>query len=112
MSDPSLPEPDRALLILANAVAEVVGPRSTVFQHILVAASTHTNDDHVRARAEFDGLPGSQRRAVKGKAETTAIAVRQQSVLRKVLRNLPRWRPENVEWVWPSANKLSASNQK
>ncbi len=112
MSNPDPQEPDRALLILANAVAEIVGPRSQVFHQIVVAASTRSDADGMRAQAEFDGLPGAQRRAVQGKAETTAIAVRQQAVLRKVLRNLPRWRPDNVEWVWPSAGSLSASNQK
>jgi hypothetical protein len=100
------------MLILANAVAEIVGPRSRAFQHIVVAATTHDDDDHQRARSVFDDLPGAQRSAVKGKAETTAVAVHQQAVLRKVLRNLPRWRPDNVEWVWPRTSPPAASNQK
>lgn len=99
------PNPDRAMLILANAVAEIVGPKSAAFQHLLLAAGSRTRTDHARARETFDNLPGAQRRAVQGKAETTAVAVRQQTVLRGVLRNLPRWRPDNVEWVWPSGER-------
>lgn len=95
------PTPDRAMLILANAVAEIVGSGSPVFQHIVLAAGSHARSDHARARETFDNLPGAQRLAVKGKAETTATAIRQQMVLRGVLKNLPRWRPERSEWVWP-----------
>jgi hypothetical protein len=94
-------QPDKAMLILANAVAEVVGAESRAFQHLLIAAGSADGRDYSRARVEFDGLPRSQRSAVRGKAETTANAVRQQAVLRRVLRNLPAWRPDNVEWVWP-----------
>jgi hypothetical protein len=101
------------MLILANAVAEVVGPRSPVFQHIMIAAGTRKGEDHLRARASFDVLPGDTRGAVQGKAEVTAHAVHQQAVLRKVLRNLPQWRPDNVEWVWPRGGAAPvASNQK
>jgi hypothetical protein len=95
------PASDRAMLILANAVAEIVGSGSPVFQHIVLAAGSHARSDHARARETFDNLPGAQRLAVKGKAETTATAIRQQMVLRGVLKNLPRWRPERSEWVWP-----------
>jgi len=95
------PAPDRAMLILANAVAEIVGAGSPVFQHIVLAAGSQARGDHARARETFDSLPGAQRRAVQGKAETTATAIRQQMVLRGVLKNLPRWRPEKSEWVWP-----------
>ncbi len=106
-------QPDKAMMILANAVAEVVGANSRVFQQILVAAGSDDRRDHLQARVGFDGLPGSQRRAVKGKAETTATAMRQQAVLRRVLRNLPSWRPDNVEWVWPrSTPPGSAANRK
>lgn len=94
-------QPDRALLILASAVAEVIGSRSTAFQRLVLAAGSRARDDHSRAREAFDSLPGLQRRAVKGKAETAAMAVRQRAVLRNVLKNLPQWRPDNVEWVWP-----------
>ncbi len=94
-------QPDKAMLILANAVAEVIGAESRAFQHLLIAASSDDGRDYSRARISFDGLPGAQRHAVRGKAETTAIAVRQQAVLRRVLRNLPTRRPGNVEWVWP-----------
>ncbi len=107
-------QPDKAMMILANAVAEVVGANSRVFQQILVAAGSDDRRDFAQARLSFDGLPGQQRRAVKGKAETTATAMRQQAVLRRVLRNLPSWRPDNVEWVWPraSVNPESAANRK
>jgi len=74
------PNPDRAMLILANAVAEIVGSGSPVFQHIVLAAGSHARSDHARARETFDNLPGAQRLAVKGKAETTATAIRQQMV--------------------------------
>lgn len=111
VSDP--PSPDRAMLILANAVAEILGPRSKAFQHIMIAAGTKSGADRLRARTSFDILPGAQRQAVKGKAETTAAhAVHQQAVLRKVLRNLPQWRPDNIEWVWPRSGTPMASNQK
>jgi hypothetical protein len=99
------PNPDRAMLILANAVAEIVGPKSPAFQQLLLAAGSQAGGDHARARETFDNLPGAQRRAVQGKAETTAVAVRQQNVLRGVLRNLPRWRPDNVEWIWPAGER-------
>lgn len=104
------PAPDRAMLILANAVAEIVGAGSPVFQHIVLAAGSRARSDHARARETFDSLPGAQRRAVQGKAETTATAIRQQMVLRGVLKNLPRWRPERSEWVWPTGGRPSASN--
>jgi hypothetical protein len=94
-------QPDKAMMILANAVSEVVGANSRAYQQIVVAAGSADRRDFVQARATFDGLSGVQRRAVKGKAETTATALRQQAVLRRVLRNLPSWRPDNVEWVWP-----------
>ncbi len=105
-------QPDKAMMILANAVAEVVGSNSRAFQQILVAAGSDDRRDLVQARTTFDGLPGAQRRAVKGKAETTATAMRQQAVLRRVLRNLPSWRPDNVEWVWPRIGPDSAANRK
>ena len=94
-------QPDKAMMILANAVSEVVGANSRAYQQIVVASGSADRRDYIQARASFDGLPGAQRRAVKGKAETTATALRQQAVLRRVLRNLPSWRPDNVEWVWP-----------
>ncbi len=102
------PTPDRAMLILANAVAEIVGSGSLVFQHIVLAAGSQARNDHLRAQETFDSLPGAQRRAVQGKAETTATAIRQQMVLRGVLKNLPRWRPEKSEWVWPIGNRPSS----
>jgi hypothetical protein len=105
-------QPDKAMMILANAVAEVVGANSRAFQQILVAAGSDDRRDFIQARTTFDGLPGQQRRAVKGKAETTATAMRQQAVLRRVLRNLPSWRPDNVEWVWPRVGPDSAANRK
>ena len=106
--------PDKAILILANAVAEVAGAESRAFQHLLVAAGSDDGRDYRRAQVTFDGLPRSQRSAVRTKAETTATAVRQQAVLRRVLRNLPTWRPEKVEWVWPRyvANTDTAANRK
>jgi hypothetical protein len=94
-------QPDKAILILANAVAEIIGPESRAFQHLLVAAGSDDGRDYHLARSSFDGLPSAQRSAVKGKAEATATAVRQQSVLRRVLRNLPARKPEKTEWVWP-----------
>jgi hypothetical protein len=107
-------QPDRAILILANAVAEIVGPESRAFQHLLVAAGSDDGRDYSRARNSFDVLPTAQRTAVKGKAEATATAVRQQTVLRRVLRNLPARRPEKSEWVWPRyvANTDNAANRK
>jgi hypothetical protein len=107
-------QPDKAILILANAVAEVVGAESRAFQHLLVAAGSEDGRDYNRARMMFDGLPRADRSAVKGKAETTANAVRQQTVLRRVLRKLPTWRPDNVEYVWPRfvANTDSATGRK
>jgi hypothetical protein len=106
-------QPDKAMLILANAVAEVVGAESRAFQHLLMAASSSDGRDYSRAQTAFDGLPRAQRSAVKGKAETTATAVRQQAVLRRVLRNLPTWRPDQVEWVWPRyANNDTARPRK
>ncbi len=107
-------QPDKAMMILANAVAEVVGANSRAYQQIVVAAGSADRRDHVQARTTFDTLPGPQRRAVKGKAETTATALRQQAVLRRVLRNLPSWRPDNVEWVWPRGGGPdgSAANRK
>lgn len=101
MAPPSSHPPDRAMLILASAVADVVGSGSPAFQRIVLAAGTRTHHDHVRAREAFDRLPGAQRHQVKGKAETAAVAMRQREVLRGVLKNLPRWRADNVEWVWP-----------
>ena len=106
------PAPDRAMLILANAVAEIVGAGSPVFQHIVLAAGSQARGDHAKARQTFDSLPGAQRRAVQGKAETTATAIRQQMVLRGVLNNLPRWRPENSEWVWPIGTRPTPSNSR
>src|SRR5262245_21241526 len=94
-------QPDRAILILANAVAEIVGPESRAFQHLLVAAGSDDGRDYSRARVSFDGLPTAQRHAVRGKAEATATAVRQEAVLRRVVRNLPTRRPEKTEWIWP-----------
>lgn len=94
-------QPDKAILILANAVAEIVGPESRAFQHLLVAAGSDDGRDYSLACMSFDGLPRAHRSAVQGKAEATATAVRQQTVLRRVLRNLPPRRPEKVEWLWP-----------
>jgi hypothetical protein len=108
----AVPAPDRAMLILANAVAEIVGSGSAVFQHIVLAAGSQARSDHAKARETFDSLPSAQRRAVQGKAETTATAIRQQMVLRGVLKNLPRWRPENAEWVWPLATRPKPSNSR
>ncbi len=105
----SSPAPDRAMLILANAVAEIIGPTSVAFQQLVVAAGTRARGDHVRARETFDRLPSAQRQAVKGKAEVTAASIRKQTVLRDVLRNLPRWRPDNVEWVWPAGTRPTPS---
>jgi len=108
----TVPAPDRAMLILANAVAEIVGSTSPVFQHIVLAAGSQARSDHARARETFDSLPGAQRRAVQGKAETTATAIRQQMVLRGVLKNLPRWRPETTEWIWPLSSRPRPSNSR
>jgi hypothetical protein len=107
-------QPDKAILILAHAVAEIVGPESRAFQHLLVAAGSDDGRDYNRACVSFDGLPSAQRNAVRGKAEATATAVRQQTVLRRVLRNLPARRPEKSEWVWPRyiANTDSAATRK
>lgn len=105
-------QPDKALMILANAVAEVIGANSRAYQQIVAAAGSADRREYIQARLTFDGLPGAQRRAVKGKAETTATALRQQAVLRRVLRNLPSWRPDNVEWVWPRTGPDSAANRK
>lgn len=101
MASSAARDPDRAMLILASAVADVVGSASVAFQRIVLAAGTRARDDHARAREAFDSLPTTQRRQVKGKAETAAVAVRRRAVLRNVLKNLPQWRPDNVEWVWP-----------
>lgn len=107
MASPAPHEPDRALLILASAVADVVGSKSAAFQRIVLAAGTRVRADHDRACEAFDSLPGTQRRQVKGKAETAAVALRERAVLRNVLKNLPRYRPDtdNVEWVWPLAGR-------
>lgn len=107
---PPTAQPDRAMLILASAVAEILGSGSIAFQRIVLAAGTRANDDRARARDAFDRLPGAQRRAVKGKAETAAVAWRQRAVLRTVLKNLPQWRPENVEWVWPRSQPAPAGS--
>ena len=112
MASSAPPAPDRALLILANAVAEVVGSRSVAFQRIVLAAGTQARDDHARACEAFDSLPGAQRHQVKGRAETAATAVRQRAVLRGVLKNLPRWRPDNVEWIWPLSSRPAATGDR
>lgn len=111
MTIPAPHDPDRAMLILASAVADVVGSGSVAFQRIVLAAGTRTYDDHARAREAFDRLPGAQRHQVKGKAETAAVAMRQRAVLRGVLKNLPRWRADNVEWVWPMGTRPVPTDQ-
>lgn len=113
MASPAPHEPDRALLILASAVADVVGSKSVAFQRIVLAAGTRGRDDHNRACEAFDSLPGTQRRQVKGKAETAAVALRRRTVLRNVLKNLPSYQPDtdNVEWVWPLAGRDTLMRQ-
>lgn len=112
MTGPEPHQPDRALLILASAVADIVGSGSVAFQRLVLAAGTRAGADHGRARDAFDSLPGAQRRAVRCKAETTALAWRQRSVLRDVLKKLPQWRPDNVEWVWPQAQDRPSGQTK
>src|SRR5258708_15811243 len=101
-------QPDKAMMILANAVAEVVGANSRAFQQILVAAGSDERRDFIQARSTFDGLPGSQRRAVKGKADRTATPLRQMSVFPRALPTpLPRLPTNPQSNLPPSQHSLS-----